>query len=320
MAENNGIDNGKEKLILYGLDPAEYEHELDRRALEALQGTPGLERFMRWMNENYYELTYIIRYTGSCVEVTPRMFPKLHRTLVDVCNTIHLRPVPPMYIEQNPEVNAFTSGSENPIIIVNSGLIELLTEDEVKCVIGHECGHIKSGHCLYSMMAWELFPYFCEVIATFTAGYSDLATKALAKALQYWSRMSEYTADRAGLLAVQDIKVAISTEMKIGGGVKGHFQEMDTDAFLDQARRFKDFDENGWKAALKMWIISDNSHPWSVDRAKELDKWIQSEQYAKLLKKRGVHMTFKICPNTLCGNPVTENTKFCNKCGTKILE
>lgn len=43
-----------------------------------------------------------------------------------------------------PEVNAFAMG--NGTVRVYSGLMDLMTDDEIRYVIGHEIGHVKAGH------------------------------------------------------------------------------------------------------------------------------------------------------------------------------
>ena len=63
-----------------------------------------------------------------------------------------MKKVPDLYIQWGYDINACTVGAENPIIILNSGLIDLCDDDEIMFVIGHECGHVKSNHMLYHMM------------------------------------------------------------------------------------------------------------------------------------------------------------------------
>ena len=46
------------------------------------------------------------------------------------------------YIKQ--EVNAFAMG--NGTVRVYSGLMDIMTDDEIRYVIGHEVGHVKAGH------------------------------------------------------------------------------------------------------------------------------------------------------------------------------
>jgi len=311
-------DDEAGKLILYGLRPEEYEHPLDKKALEALQDTPGLDKLLRWINEHYTEIQYTITHTGSNVKVTPTMFPELYKALEDVCNAIHLRPMPDMYIQQSPIINAFTVGSEHPIVVLNTATVELLTLPELEYIIGHECGHIKSGHCLYHMMAWYLLPAFGYAVEKVTLGLGGIAMDALYMGLSYWNRMSEYTADRAGLLACQDVTAVITACMKMGGVPQNHYKDINPAGFLEQARRFQEFDENTWKLVLKTIAIADSTHPWTVYRAKELDKWVQEGAYQKLLALRGVRARYVDCSNPNCHNKLLDTVKFCNQCGTMV--
>ena len=43
-------------------------------------------------------------------------------------------------------------GLRPPIIVVNSGAVELLDDDELRCLLGHELGHALSGHAVYRTM------------------------------------------------------------------------------------------------------------------------------------------------------------------------
>ncbi|MBR0566617.1 M48 family metallopeptidase [Azoarcus sp. L1K30] len=47
-------------------------------------------------------------------------------------------------VYQTREVNAFAMG--NGSVRIYSGLMDLMTDDEIRYVIGHEMGHIKAGH------------------------------------------------------------------------------------------------------------------------------------------------------------------------------
>jgi hypothetical protein len=51
-------------VVLNGLRPEEYEHPLDRKALNALEGTPGLETLIRKINQYGIEKIVKVRYTG----------------------------------------------------------------------------------------------------------------------------------------------------------------------------------------------------------------------------------------------------------------
>ena len=65
--------------------------------------------------------------------------------------------VPDLYIAPG-HINAFTAGTEKPLIVVHSGAIDSLTDDELLFVIAHELGHVKSGHVLYYQIAQFVLP------------------------------------------------------------------------------------------------------------------------------------------------------------------
>jgi len=137
------------RIIIEGLNSFEYEHEFDRKALSALEKTPGLELLVRKFNEYWNDKILKIQITGSYLKVTENNFPEIHRALMEGCTILNIKKIPKLYIQCGYEVNAYTSGVEDPIIVLNSGCIDLLSYDELLYVIGHELGHIKREHVLY---------------------------------------------------------------------------------------------------------------------------------------------------------------------------
>ena len=59
-----------------------------------------------------------------------------------------------MYADPRPQAMAL--GIDHPFVVVNSGMIDLLDEDELRFVLGHELGHVLSGHALYTTMLMQL--------------------------------------------------------------------------------------------------------------------------------------------------------------------
>src|SRR5438128_10086577 len=101
-------------------------------------------------------------------------------------------------------------------IVVTSGLVDLLDTDELRGVVGHELGHIKSGHMLYHTMA--VFIALVARVAARNLPFINLVSQALLIAFYDWLRKSELTADRAGLLVSQDSDVVVRTLLKLAGG------------------------------------------------------------------------------------------------------
>lgn len=267
------------KKILTGLDHSMYEHPFDKEALQKLESIPMLTTVFKWITTNTIERIYTIQYTGSNLKITKSSYPKLYQYLLDACKILDLKKVPDMYINWGYDINACTIGSENPIIILDSGLIDLCNEDEIMFVIGHEAGHICSNHMLYHMMA-QVINYFIDA----TPG-GALIAGGLQYALYYWYRMSEFTADRTGLLCCQNPDAMVSAFIKMAGLPHNEYGQINTDAFIEQARDFKTLDYEGINKIVKILSIADESHPWTVMRSAELLKWIDEGGYEKIIKE-----------------------------------
>ena len=263
------------KKILNGLDSSQYEHPFDKKALEALESTPGLDLVGKFIAKNMIERVYTVQYTGSHLRVTKESYPKIYEYLEYACQVLDVKKVPELYTEWGFRIDACTIGAENPIIVLNSGLIDLCDDDEIMFIIGHELGHVKSNHMLYHMMA-QVINLIISMIP-----FGTIAAAPVQLALYHWDRMSEYTADRAGLLCCQNKDAAIRAFMKMAGVPIKQFNNMDCNTFIQQAHDFKKLDYDGLNKIVKIVSIADESHAWTVMRAAQLLNWIESGEYGK---------------------------------------
>lgn len=267
----------KNKKILKGLDHSQYEHPFDQKALRALQRTPGVDLVGNFITKHTIEKIYTVQYTGSNLKVTSENYPEIFEYLQYACQILDLPKVPDLYIQWGYGINAFTVGSENPIIVLNSGLIDLCEDDEIMFIIGHECGHIKSNHMLYHMMAQVIN------MAIDSIPFGSIAAAPLQYALYYWDRMSEFTADRAGLLCCQKPTAVMKGLVKIAGLPIKEYQNIKVEGFIEQAKTFKALDYDAMNKIIKFISIADSSHPWTVMRAAELLNWLQSGEPKQII-------------------------------------
>ncbi len=133
------------------IHPDAFTHPLDRKAIAALRMVPGLDFAIRKMMENSFEKITRVDAMAKHVKVTPRTCGYIHDMAEQAANNLGIA-VPDVYISQDPVPNAWTIGTEFPLISIQSGLIELTNEDELYAVIAHEMGHIKCHHVLYHML------------------------------------------------------------------------------------------------------------------------------------------------------------------------
>lgn len=306
------------------LHPLEYEHPFDAKALNSLEKTPGLGLLVRKFNKHMVERQINIQYTGSNIRVTSKNYPEIYRLFDRACDLINLPARPEFYLEWSYRVGGFTIGVDHPIIVLSSGAVDLLSEDELMFVIGHEMGHIKSRHTLYHAIG-NYFPVLADIVGQATLGASKLISTPVRLALLHWSRMSEFTADRAGMLTCQDLEVAAGVMMKLAGMPVNYYPGMKLDSFLDQAREFEELTYDRLNKLTKYYMIMGSTHPWTVMRAAELLKWIESGEYQLVLDREtrgrikirvdGDQRCCRKCDYRLEGEP-----KFCSSCGTDLQD
>lgn len=258
------------------LDPHQLMHPWDVKATAALGKVPGLQLATRKMMEYGLERLFYLENTADNVRVTDTMFPRLHRYLQWGCKILGVQE-PEMYVNMEPVPNAYTYGHTRPFIVLTSGLVDLLDEQERLFVIGHELGHIKFGHVLYTVLA-ENIRVVIDIIGRATLGVGSLLGTGLALPLLDWYRKAELSADRAALLCTQDEDVAIRTFMKLAGGSRELFAEMDADEFMRQIRHYEEADESSLNKFYKLWLTAFRTHPFPIMRANHLDQWIRSGQ------------------------------------------
>ena len=282
---------GKKQLL--GLDPKAYEHPFDREALTKLEKIPGLgtvtNAFLNWT----YVKWHIIELQGSNFKITEESCPELFYLVKEVESTLDISYTPEVYTQWGYSVNGYTTGTRgNTLMVLNSGSVYLLSDEQLRYVIGHEMGHIKSNHVLYHMMA-QFFP----ILASMVPVVGGFVGSSLELVLMYWSRMSEFTADRAGLLACQNKDAALSAIIKMAGLPLKYYENINKNAFLKQAEEFEQMHKDFLSGTMQNLSILTSTHPWTVYRAAELVKWIDSGEYDRVLSK------------------VTANTKRCCVCG-----
>jgi Zn-dependent protease with chaperone function len=254
-----------------GLGADEFQHPHDAAATEALRALPGLDTVVAKVLELGLERLYYLENIADNVRVTPRMLPRLHKYLGWACKILDVEE-PELYVTMDPTPNAFTFGHKRPFIVITSGLVELLGDEELVFAIGHELGHIKAGHVLYTVLAKNIAS-IVAAIGQATLGIGSLLGQGLVVALHDWYRKAELTADRAGLLCVQDIDPCINVFMKFAGGGGRLWAEMDRYEFLNQIDAYEEEDRSALGRAYKTFLTVWRTHPFPILRAKELRAW-----------------------------------------------
>ncbi len=258
------------------IDSRAWEHPADRAALGALRAIPGFDDALRKILGTFGERGVRLAFQADAVHVSAKQFPRLHRLWLGVHETLDAPEQYDLYVSQTPMVNAGAFGVQKPWVVLFSGSLRLLQDDEIETVMGHELGHVMSGHALYHTMLVILIQ-----LAAAGSGLIGLATMPIVMALKEWFRKSELSADRAGLLAVQRPGAAMSTMMRLAGG--GLADEMDLNEFLAQAEEYRKSD-GVLDQVMKVLNSLGMTHPFLVLRAALLRDWIEEGAYDRILR------------------------------------
>lgn len=263
--------------VLTDIASTAWEHPADRAALNAMRAIPGFDAVVRRVAGFIGDRALRQLFLGSAVRVGPTQRPQLDAMLTDVLTTLDWKERPELYVTQSPVMNAAAVGFDKPFIVLNSSVLEHLTPDEQRAIIAHEVGHIMSGHVVYRTIALIIL-YFGRSALPLIAAAVMLPFEL---ALLEWYRKSEFSADRAALLAVQDRRTVMMLQLKLAGGAElGH--AIDLDAFMAQAMEYETTGD-AWDRVLQILNTVMRDHPFATVRAGELQRWIDAGGYAAII-------------------------------------
>jgi len=321
-----------EKLCFHAISPEAFQHPADKAALEALKKARGLDWITSKVMELGLERIIKMRLIADSLRVSPDQCHSLFNTYKETCNVLDIPTVPEFFVSCDPVPNAYTTGFTHPVVVVTSGLLEIVNDEELRFILGHELGHVKCGHVLYMTMA-EYLSELLEAVGNVTLGIGSYLGKGLELSFLLWSRKAEFSADRGGLLACQNDEAAIKGLMKLAAPIDKIWDEISIESILQQAEEFEELSDDTLSKVYKIVFGFQRTHPWLVLRTKETKLWAGSDDYKNLLQQ-GIsaeeyaqRLTTPQEPRvftpqrnfcTECGQPLQATDKFCGYCGTRF--
>lgn len=266
------------RVVLTGISSRSWEHPADRAALNSLRALPYFDDVVKKVVSYFGERGVRQIFLANAVRVGGRQRPDLDALYAEVLATMDAPKRWDLYVSYSPLLNAMAIGFEKPFIVLNSAMYEKLDREELRHVLAHEVGHVMSGHATYTTLAVLLVMLGINNLP-FLAG---LAVLPIELALLEWQRKAEFSADRAGLLGSQQPMHTMSAFLKFAGG-DGDGDTIDLDTFLAQAAEY----ETEGDMVDKVWKLLNTAfrtHPFGTVRAAELQRWIASGDYDRVLR------------------------------------
>lgn len=206
----------------------------------------------------------------TSIKVEKSVMPKLYRNLYSVKEKLGFTQDIEFYITNSPQVNACTYFGTTPgrplIVELNSSLIELMDEEELRFVIGHELGHQIDGNYELTKLVNFVFP-----------DLERMSPLLLQLKVRFWQQLCELVADRYGFLAVEDLNVCVSAFFKMHSGLNLRRMDIDIQAFIDNNRRLLKYYTDG-----KFLSLDNYDHPVDAIRVEALNLFATSQYQMEL--------------------------------------
>lgn len=245
-----------------------YQYPDDLAMLVQFRRLHALQEAATTLIREYSEPSISGELMGMGVRVSPRQFPEILAQARALSARFGVQ-TPQIYIVNDAYLNAFTHGIGNQCFVaITCALLEQLDEAGLAFILGHEIGHMHCRHVLYTTMAhWLLEPAHAQTLHV---------APELTEALLLWLRVSEITADRAGLLACGAPEQAFRTLLTLATGRKALAERVDLDEYLADQSLALEFNP----VALQRQHA--RSHPYLPFRIGELRAFLDSPAYRQL--------------------------------------
>lgn len=172
------------------------------------------------------------------VAVGPQQYPEIYAIGEECARRLGIG-IPQIFIYYAPLLNAYTIATDDvaPMIVLSSALVEAFEPQELKFVIGHECGHIHNLHGVYNTAVELMTNALAAVILQSIPVLGTvklLIQGGLMLFMMRWSRCAEVTCDRAGLICCGDVTTAQMALAKLATGGADRLQGINLQEYIKQ--------------------------------------------------------------------------------------
>ncbi len=215
-----------------------------------------------------FDDSHLSNLLSRSIRVEKEIFPTVGGAIEKVFKRLDLENEFNFFVTaDNFQANAACSlmpSASKPDIIITSKLIELLSEEELQFIIGHEVAHYFYQHSLYPNLE--------------TASETNLKLNIL-----NLNRSAEISADRVGFIASGSLEKSLRASLKLASGLSEKYLKFSFSTYLDQLREI----ESIGKSQSELW----STHPSFLIRIQALIWFSMSKEYHEYFdtKKKGVY-------------------------------
>src|SRR3712207_2027737 len=136
----------RRRVTLTGISSRAWEHPADRGALTALRELRGFDDVVKSFFGVWNERGFRLSFLAGGIRVDHRQYPRVYQRFAEAAAALDVAGLPELYVTQSPWITAKAIGLERPFVVLSTTAVDRLDDDELRCLLGHELGHIGSGH------------------------------------------------------------------------------------------------------------------------------------------------------------------------------
>lgn len=288
------------------LDPKiDLQELLGQQIFNVLQGS--VTEIVRQQCEGIgFDVNFRSVMEGNSLKVSETLLPQFYALCQGVKEKLEFVGNIDFYITGNSTVNAcsYSSGDEQRphIIEINSGLFNLMNEEELKYVIGHEIGHLINSDVTITQLYGFIYPDEED---------KEKAPSFLAKRVQLYKQLAELSADRYGYMANENLEACVTAVFKMASGLFLEKMNVSIDTLMaENSERLEFF--------LKDSGVSEGSHPVNPIRIRALELFANAKTQTGL--NRGMNELISVLQNFIYGELDTALADFVASAGIFVSQ
>lgn len=207
------------------------------------------------------------------------LVPRLDRLLKEVCQTLRVSESFDFFVANEPVHGASIMPSiisgDRSLITITSELVMNLGDTELKFVIGHEI-----GHWLFSINDTRVLLNACY------DGEENMPSFSLHNLIATWKKLSEFSADRVGLIACGSLDAAINSLYRACTGLDPKMMEFNGKKYIENI-------DQQIPDSLNLEFFREDFHPPMPVRIKALEIFSKSELYLEWVENFEINMNDK---------------------------
>lgn len=208
------------------------------------------------------------RMEGHCMKADKNLLGNFYNLCHEVQERLNFQEKVDYYVTGDSSINAFSiaaEDSEHPHIVnVNSELFNLMDEDELKFVIGHELGHlINQDTALRRLIHFVYPPESTQIPIT------------LQYKIHLHDNLAELVADRYGYIACGNLEACVTAFFKMASGLDLEKMQVSIDDLLSDNSKHLDY-------FLKGGGMSHYDHPVNPIRVQAINLFASARNQIEL--------------------------------------